>query len=445
MKQVLLPLCAIVILASLTVSQARAADTANRPDLHGAVKDAEGKPISDAHVWVYTAGVKKGTNPLCPSCYADCSKKAVTDDAGAFTLPALDPELQFTILVQREGYKPLLVRKVDPAKGPMEAKLESFDWKKLDPKRVIRGRVVDAKGDPVAGAELSASMFKTSSWGGYTPGIFDPVAVTNLQGEFVMTAKEPIEHVTLEVKARGLAPIVSGKLTPERTDHELRLGVGVAVTGKLLLDGKPVPRAGVGLVQVDRGADGFLGHTEIATNESGEFRFDNVHPDIEFAVYSLMHSLKKTGATSVKVVRTGKDDTTLEAGALEVVPVHRLTGKVTLSDGKSLPPDVRVMICREVAWDHQNVLVSPDGSFSFEGLPAETYTVSIRVPGYRLSEKNASYELLNNQLLGRVDGDVSELRVLLDPGKDDERRDYQNRYQRSQMQELKTQPLRGAP
>jgi hypothetical protein len=37
------------------------------------------------------AGVKVGDSTSCPSCYADCGKRAITDHAGAYTIASLDP------------------------------------------------------------------------------------------------------------------------------------------------------------------------------------------------------------------------------------------------------------------------------------------------------------------------------------------------------------------
>jgi hypothetical protein len=47
-----------------------------RLDLTGRVTAAAGTAVKGANVMIYTARVRKGTNALCPSCYADCSKQA---------------------------------------------------------------------------------------------------------------------------------------------------------------------------------------------------------------------------------------------------------------------------------------------------------------------------------------------------------------------------------
>ena len=73
--------------------------TADRPDLTGRVLTTEGAPVAGAHVTIDSARVRKGTSPLCPSCYLDCRKSAETDEKGAFRIASVDPELLFNVLV----------------------------------------------------------------------------------------------------------------------------------------------------------------------------------------------------------------------------------------------------------------------------------------------------------------------------------------------------------
>jgi protocatechuate 3,4-dioxygenase beta subunit len=86
------------LLAGLTVSLTISL-AADRVTLTGKVTDSSGKPLEDATVMIYHAGVKKGYSTFCPSCYVDCGKRAVTDQTGSFTIPKLDPDLRFELLV----------------------------------------------------------------------------------------------------------------------------------------------------------------------------------------------------------------------------------------------------------------------------------------------------------------------------------------------------------
>jgi hypothetical protein len=396
------------------------ADTPDRPDLTGRVLNAAGDPVRDATVLIYTAGPRVGVDPFCPSCYADCAKTATTTDAGAFLIRSLDPRLIFRVLVIGERLEPTFVNKVDPLQGPIEVVLKPVDPKRLDPEHSIRGRVVDDQGDPVVGAEVTPYMFKTKAFWGLAPGILDPVSVTNLKGEFLLTSRSPIEYLDVKIEARGFAGKIVADLAPGKPQADLRLSRGVSVTGRIIHDGRPLSGVSVGLVPVNRVHDRshFVGHTEIATDESGRFLISNVNANDDLYVYGLMNSLKPYGAVPVKKLRTAGDGTILDVGDLAVQEGHTLTGRIVLDDGKPLPEHTRVLIGREAAWDSQMVALDEAGRFEVRGIPTEEISVSTIIEGYRLSERNACASPFNPHLLvGLVDRDTSELTILYERGK----------------------------
>src|SRR5262249_22503941 len=103
-------------LIALAVSWAAfAAD--DRASISGKVVDLAGKPVEHATALIYHAGVKQGYSTFCPSCYADCGKRAFTNADGDFQFKGLSPDLWFELLVLRDGSVPTLIKKVDPAKG----------------------------------------------------------------------------------------------------------------------------------------------------------------------------------------------------------------------------------------------------------------------------------------------------------------------------------------
>jgi hypothetical protein len=388
-----------------------------RLDLAGRVTRTDGTPVKGAHVLIYTARVRKGTNALCPSCYADCAKRGETNQDGSFTIGSLDPELIFRILVVAEGCRPTFAESVDPAKGPIKLALLPFDPSRLDPKRVLRGIVVDPEGQPVVGAVVSPESFKTAEWSGFKPGVFDPLAVTSLLGEFVLTARSSIEEASLKVEARGLAPRIFPERGPTKYPHRLTLTRGATVTGRLMRDGKPVADAGMGLVQANRGMGRFLGAMEIGTTRDGRFTFLNVGTNDDYYVYGLMPSLKDRGVVPVRPVRVGADGTIVDVGELTLERGHTISGRVLLSDGKPIPSHTRLLVGREIAWDTQAVELEADGLFEIKGLPTERYSLNVIVKGYHISSKNHSVDPNNPwQLIGTIDQDINGLKILLEPG-----------------------------
>jgi protocatechuate 3,4-dioxygenase beta subunit len=391
-----------------------------KPDLTGKVLDSTGKPVAGATAFIYTAGVKHGVSPFCPSCYDDCGKKAVSDANGSFTIASLDPQLLFRVLVVAEGYKPEFVKKVDPAAGAIEAKLSAVP-KDLDHKLVLSGHVFGPDGKPVVGAIVSpggCQMPDGQRWWGSVDHV-DPLRITNARGEFLLACSKPTTAIDVQVEARGLAT-KNYPLLPVGQGNALTLGEGASVIGKVVgQDDKPMANVMVGIVQEDRRCENYTGHHEIGTNEKGEFTFSNLGPDGAWLVYGIMSSMKDRGiALPLTKVRVDSDGTTSDAGTLRAVKGFKLGGRVVLSDGKPVPAGTRIIIDRDRAWDSQLPTLDPDGGFSVTGIPSgEVIGVSVSVPGYHLSKQNVSLDRMNwTALQGLVDQDIADLRILLEPG-----------------------------
>src|SRR5438270_4884174 len=104
----------------LTLTLISLAAPTERPSLDGRVVTTGGKPIAGAHVLIASAAVRQGTSPLCPSCYADCQKRAQTDKDGRFRIASVDPELVFNVLVVADGFRPTFAKKSDASRGRLE-------------------------------------------------------------------------------------------------------------------------------------------------------------------------------------------------------------------------------------------------------------------------------------------------------------------------------------
>jgi hypothetical protein len=392
---------------------------AARLDLVGQVAAKEGQPIGGATAYVYTAAVKTGTSPYCPSCYPDCGKSAHTDSTGKFVISALDPELRFKILFIAEGFKPAMLDRIDP-EGSETVRVALVAMpKELDPARTLRGRVIGPDGAPVLGAVVTPVGCKTQErrWWGAMPGV-DPLSITNAGGEYIITAEHPAIAYDLRVEARGLATKNFGLLELGEKPHELRLGQGATVFGRLLQNGKPVAGVNVGLVQQNLGVGVFTGARVVGTDAEGKFTFVNVGPAGEWNVFGTMSSLAPRGATATETVQVEGEGSTSDCGDLTVGGSYSLGGRVILSDGKPVPPNTRLMVDRESGWDSQMTVLDANGRFSISGLPAEEITVAVQIKGYHLSTSNRSLDPLNLTFLrGRIDRDRGDLTILLEPGR----------------------------
>jgi len=389
-----------------------------RPNLEGRV--TADNVIPKATVFIFTAGPKVGTSTFCPSCYADCRKRAKTDAQGDFKLESLDPQLLFRILVVAKGYKPQFVAKVNPAKGPITVDLEPVESEGVTPERSIRGQVVDREGNPVISAVVEAHGIRKKNdigtmWG-QLPGV-DPLAVTDEQGEFQLTSREPFQSLDVNVEAPGFAHRKFTSLSSGRGRHKLTVTEGAIVKGRVLWKDKPLAGVSVGVAGVERDVERYVGNFDVGTDSDGRFAFMNLPPNVDYFIYGLMEHLRSYGAIPVRKIHVGEDGTTMDAGELLVERGQRLAGRVTCDDGDFIPDNTRLLVSREQAWDSMQLKLDEDGRFDTEGIPKETVSLSVRIAGYRMSSRNQSLDWLNPyRLIGRMDNDVTNMAFLLERG-----------------------------
>jgi hypothetical protein len=278
--------------------------------------------------------------------------------------------------------------------------------------------VLDEEGKPIENAivePFGKALKNGTQFGGLTG--FDPLALTNAQGEFRLAVPEAGVAAYLNVAAPAFAPRNFSSIPSGPKPTDLALFTGVTVTGRVVKNGKPLAGVAMGIAQQSHNAKTFLGHFDAATDQDGVFRILNVPPQDAYALYAEMDSVKSHGALKVRQVMIGKSGSTENAGDLEVTEGCRLSGRVVLDDGKAVPAGTRAVISREEAWDSQQALVGNDGGFLFTGLPPEPYSLSVTVPGYHVSRKNYSTDMLNGfSLLGVVHQNIDGLRVLLELG-----------------------------
>jgi Carboxypeptidase regulatory-like domain len=385
-----------------------------RVTLTGRVADASGKPVEHATVLVYEAGVKKGYSIYCPTCWVDCGKHTVTDAEGSYTITGLSSNLLFTLLVVRDGYAATYVRKVNPANGPAETAVLKSRPPVEDVSQVVRGRVVDGHGDPLRDAVVEQQGVTYRGEGGRMGTQFGPrdwidlMAVTNEKGEFEIAYSKPAVQMILQVRARAMAP----KLFTEPTGADrktMTVTDGATIRGRLVQGGKPIANAEVGLSTTQRRAGTIYSEFRIGTQEDGTFAITNVPAGRIWYLYPKMESLAARGSgADVTPCETKDDGQVVDIGDIQLTPAHILRGKVVLTDGKTIPPDMHVTLSIDRAWDSQIAAINPDGTFEFRGLPKGVYELAPGVKGYRLREA-AGIEAL-------VDHDVNDLVIKMEPG-----------------------------
>jgi hypothetical protein len=360
----------------------------------GRVVDSSGRPIPDATVMVYHAGVLNGYSTFCPGCYSDCGKRAKTDASGSYTIDKLDSGLRFDFLFVRDGYAPKIVRVNNASAGAAPLATLKVRPSAADPSHAVKGHVVDVNGRAVRDAVVTSVAVEVEhgSMAGTIPGL-DPLAVTDQNGDFELLYQKPAKRMLVTVEARTLAlkfvTLVTG---PQR--QTIELAKGATVKGRLVQDGKPVADAEIGLVGQERGGFGpaltVVGdpypEMRVGTQQDGTFMISDVPTGVQWFVYAKMESVDTRGASEPKSCTTTRPSEMVDVGEISLRTGYRLEGRVALSDGKSIPDGMRVILTSQRVWDSQTALLDKDGRFKFLGLPQGDYSISPAVKGYSLAD-----------------------------------------------------------
>ena len=379
----------------------------------GKIVDASGAAVDHATVLVYEAGVKKGYSQFCPTCYTDCGKRSITDAEGRFTIAGLSPDLLFTLLVVKDGYSAEYIRKLDPAKGPAANTVLKPRSAIEDAAQAVKGRVVDRDGAPVRDVIVEQKGVTAQGPGGGmmtgfgASGWIDQAVVSNDKGEFEIAYGKPAVQMILNVAARGMAPkLVTLPTGPER--KTVTVTDGALIRGRLLFDGKPMADAQLGLITHERRSGTMYPEVTIGTREDGTFAITNVPAGRIWLLYPKMDSLAARGiGGDIVPVETKDDGQEVDVGDIELKRAFTFKGRVVLTDGKPIPPDMRVTLGADRAWDSQIAILGPDGRFEFRGVPAGIYSVGPAVKGYRTVESSGVEALVKK--------DVSDFVIRMEP------------------------------
>lgn len=431
----------IIAITLLVLRPAFAADSPPHPDLTGTVQDADGHPISNALVFIDTAAPKHGPSTLCPSCYADCIKQAVTDAQGKFVINSLDPDLLFRVLVAASGWQPKFDSKVDPAVKPLQVTLKPLAGGD-SPREKLSGRVVDGTGKPVAGAVINirgVTRGEGTRFGGNDT--VDPLAVSDTSGNFIITSREAIDAVGVDVEARGFAEAVFQNLSTGSEVHELKLTEGATLKGRVVRDGKPLPGVVINVSGANRESSVYAGNFSVAADADGKFLFLNLPPGISYVLCGTMKSLGNHGCIPAQKISVSGDGSDNDLGDITVNPAFILAGQIRLSDGKPLPAHQRMLLGRETPWDSNQIETDASGNFRFVGVPGELVDLSARVPGYHLSPRNYSLDPGTMfELIGNMVASKTNLILEFDPGA----AEPPTEHDWEAIDAIRKEPLRGA-
>ena len=385
----------------------------------GVILGADNQPLANALVTVFSAAPRDGQHSTVGiKHYPDCGKHTRTDAQGRFVLKDLDKELLFRLLVTAHGHRPDYIRDADPQFGGAQVKLKPLRFTNVPPSQRIIAKIIDPAGGPVVGAriEVGGTRYGDVSYSSATTTKVDPMAVSDEKGEFFLDCANDVSALTVTIEGPRLAKqrawLDTGKA------HLIRLKSGVTVTGRVLNGGKPVPQSTLTMDTQDREASVFLRGFEVASDSSGRFKLTHVPADTALMIYTRIKEMEETGAgLPARKISTASEGSTLDLGDLEMSRAYMLRGRVLLSDGQPVPARTRIYLGLENGYDSKNITLDPDGWFEFLGVPADQISLSVRIPGYRVSAKNPNKDWLNEgRLVGRLEKAWEEFYIHLERG-----------------------------
>ncbi|MGV3486602.1 MAG: hypothetical protein ACO1RT_19450 [Planctomycetaceae bacterium] len=323
-----------------------------------------------------------------------------TQADGSFEILDVSSNLFFGLAAGAQGYRGQLVEGVDPLEPDLTIRIARL--KDDGPHKTLSGRVVDLQGEPVSGAVVTVGtvVYQNGRLRGPDEGI-TPATVTDARGDFLLSVNSPLRSLVLKTRAAGFAAVDTGGFDVGRPNQVIRLGPGASLAGTVMYDGKPVSGLHLEIVQADRSIGNVITPEEITTDANGSFRFDNLPPNIDYSICSL---IGQSGAAALPVTIVAAPDhgQLAELGDVDAQPAHQLRLRFITKDRSPLPPAAGFFISRSKSWQayREPLPEAPTVNSIVGGLAPEVIHLGIRIPGFEVVQTEPRVQVdLNNSLV----------------------------------------------
>ncbi|MFN2386367.1 MAG: carboxypeptidase regulatory-like domain-containing protein [Thermoanaerobaculia bacterium] len=366
--------------ASLAIALTRAASVSGR------VRTPEGQPIAGARVRVFRGdgpmAILNMRNPVA-SLFRQETVRSRPD--GSFRLKQLAASRSVTLEATKEGFAPVKKHGVALKAGETARDVQFVLTRGLQ----ARGRVVDAQGQPVAGAEIRLAPADRSGMPGgirivtRMMGQDRPNAVSGRDGAFVVAGLEEGD-VTATVTREGFAEKSFSGLSVQSTEANewapFTLSPGAAITG-VVRDSQGTPVVGASV-----GAFGEAGGVREATSDlDGSFRLDGYPSErplmlnVRAEDYApLQRSVTPPAENVVLVLKTAG----ILRGRVEDAETKRAITDFSIS--YSAPRAGGMML--RFGGTNDRAFQSADGSFEMTEVSPGRWVLRGSAPGYRSAE-----------------------------------------------------------
>ena len=331
----------------------------------GRIVDERGNPLEGAEVEIVDA-----ERPFPTGLF-----KAASDASGAFSIRGLSPG-QYQLTARLQGFAPAAPSGVLIPEG--ETRLDAGELT-LEAGAAIEGKVTDARGRPVEGAEVQVSPDQESTLLFIHQNVeAEPDARSGKDGHFQLSDLEPGRRYSIAVHHPDYpSETVPGVEAPTAEPIVVELQPARTLSGRVVgPDGEPVPEAEI-MTVVQTGFGGFSSSTLGRTDAAGEFRGSGLKPG-SLDLHVVARGYRETLWKGVQIPQDRDPEPvtiTMEPGAL-------LEGRAVDQEGNPVAK-VRVHIqpkVRPEIWTSRRLFERPvtgaDGVFRVEDLAPGEYAVS---------------------------------------------------------------------
>lgn len=319
--------------------------------ISGRVTDHQDRPLANAIVTVFACHPKSGPIRQNPSSYEECKKTVRTQEDGSFEITGLNSTLQYSLAISAQGFKGTITKYAD-AENLKTFSLQPLTNVDKDTQN-IRGRIMDAKGQPISGAVLRMLSANYPDGGSTVEPSVPAVTLTNEKGQFDFEVGGYITSILFQAYAPGLAVEQFTWNQQKDSPIAIKLDRGGAITGQLTFHGKPII-AKIGL------SNSMVSQQEVTTDATGHFRLTQLPPNDTCTIYTLLDQDIGAGLP-VTIVESPGNGKLADYGTIELQPASAVRIKLVTNDGRPLPAKGRIIIGRENAY-HSLVMNIPDGS-----------------------------------------------------------------------------------
>lgn len=354
--------------------------------LAGRVVDGNGRGLAGAIVLLRDVPALRPPNGMAPESFPPPQRIARSDAEGRFTFPAVAPHDRYLLRASHGEASQRLVGESEPLALRAEERTELA--LELRPGKSLRGRVLNEKGEPIAGAEVLAIPAQTAF--ASMEANTDPASARTrsaADGSFTLEGLLPTRHLVL-AEARGCEPSRPTRADLDReTSAELvlTLNAGFDLRG-IVLDAEQKPVGGVEVVLLRTLSQGTFTATagrplvprRTTSDAAGHFAF----PGLEDGSFELL-ATSSDGLFGARRSSLRKKALEKEI-VLELAPLGVLEGTVVDAEGRAVPRfrielQRRVMMGFLPATVASGAFFDPAGRFRLEGLAPGKYVLLVRV------------------------------------------------------------------